>query len=132
MKVKKRGSIGTVLIVGLLGGLLGVATGLLMAPQSGQQTQQMVKSAYTNMVTGTGERLLAVEEDVSASVSRVSSRIQGVPGQIKSGIQGLSADIDTVVSARLTEGTTYLVDTKERVVSMFHEGSDRLNLTKAQ
>ena len=75
----------------ILGALVGAGLALLLAPQSGEETQEEIKKQARRFRAQAEERVRAAQEELESRLgqarSGVQSRVEGVRGAVESGRQ---------------------------------------------
>ena len=59
------------------GALLGAGVALLLAPRSGQETQEEIRRTATRLRTGVEDRVTYARDSVTGAVTRTRDRVQG-------------------------------------------------------
>ena len=75
----------------ILGALVGAGLALLLAPQSGEETQEEIKKQARRFRVQAEERVRAAQEELESRLDQaragVQSRVEGVRGAVESGRQ---------------------------------------------
>ena len=90
----------------LIGGLLGVVTMLLFAPQSGKQTRDQIEEKAIELRDQTTKNLKKAVAQVRSETDRLSSEVQDKAGELKQRSQDKLVEQLERVSAALETGKT--------------------------
>lgn len=60
----------------ILGGLIGAAVGMLLAPASGKETREKIKSRSQELITEGEEKLEEVKSEVESKAGEVMEKVQ--------------------------------------------------------
>ena len=69
------------------GALLGAGVALLLAPRSGQETQEEIRRTATRLRTGVEDRVTYARDSVTGAVTRTRDRVQGRVDGVRDAIE---------------------------------------------
>lgn len=104
-----------------IGSVIGLTTGLIMAPQSGEKTQAMIKETFHNVVESAGNVTETINEKAGNLYSRTVEEVSEVPGQVKEDLKDTASAARGLYTSRLESGKAYLEDIKSAVLSSIDE-----------
>ncbi|MBE2199345.1 MAG: YtxH domain-containing protein [Anaerolinea sp.] len=113
MSENNGGDFGAFLAGFVIGGLVGAATALILAPQSGQETRSQLVDRSSSLRQASEERLQQYREAAGASLSETRERVQEVGGQVQ---EQARIVLDT--------GREKAVKMREQVTSLAHKDED--------
>lgn len=80
---EQNGEFGAFLAGFVIGGLVGAATALILAPQSGQQTRATLGERTHSLRDAGGERWQQIRETAGSSLADTRTRVEEVGGQVQ-------------------------------------------------
>ncbi len=125
-------SAGMVVLATVVGGVLGAAAGLLLAPQSGKKTQEKLLETYEKAEENVNNVVKKVDEKVSGIISKVASEVKELPEQVKSEVSKITKEAEETFNKTVEKGATYLEELKGSVSTSMNEGKKILLEKKEQ
>ncbi len=124
---EKKGMSGAILVIAtFISGIVGVATGLLLAPKSGKKTREQIRESYDEAVGKANEFVKKAEE----KIPEVGSKVKEGPERIKGEILHITKDAEEKWSKTVDKGKTYLQDVKKTLSSSLEEGKKKFREEK--
>ncbi len=128
---KEKGISGVVTIVfTYIGYIAGVISGLILAPQSGKKSREKIRETYTEGKENIDTLMKKADEKVPEVLSRVTSDIKNVPGQVRNEIIAKKHEAEETLSKVVNKGKLYLEDIKKTASSSLKEGKKKFKKEK--
>jgi len=121
MAEEKRGLSGVVFLATLVGGILGTATGLLLAPQKGEKTREKLRETYEEAEKTIKSLMKKIGVNIPDLLSRATSDVKEIPEQVKSEVVTMKKDAEEVLSRVFDKGTG-LFNEREKMAPSPKEG----------
>jgi gas vesicle protein len=132
MSKEKKVSSGIVVLASVIGGILGASAGLLLAPQPGKKTQEMIKEAYSNALDNLSTLAKSIDNKANELLSRVTEDLTEMPDHVKSEIEKLKESAENLYASSVDKGKTYLEDIKKTISTSIEEGKKKFEEEKAR
>ncbi len=127
MSNEKKGLPGAAVVVAtFIGGMTGVVSGILLAPQSGKKTREQIRESYDEGVKKTNEFVKRMEERIPEITSKVRESQEKVKGEVLQFRKEAEEKLDQTVE----KGKTYAEDIKKKATSTIEEGKKKLKKEK--
>ncbi len=126
MAEEKRGlSGGIVFLATFVGGILGTAAGLLLAPQSGKKTREKLRDTYEATEKNINSIVKNVDEKFPHVLSKVTFDVREIPELVKSEMIALKKNAGETLSKVIDKRTAYMKEMKKTVPTSLEGGNER-------
>lgn len=130
---KKEGiSGGMVALTTFIGGLLGAAAGILLAPQSGKRTQEKILETYESTAKNVGNTLQKIDDATDEFIAEITAEVKGLPEQIKGDVNRITKEAEEALSKTVQKGSTYFDELSVAVTDSVQEGKKKFVEKKEQ
>lgn len=116
---------GMIVLATVVGGILGAAAGLLLAPQSGEITREKIRETYGTAVRNIGNVASKVDEKVASIAERVVSEVKELPEQVRSEAGKIVKEAENTFNRTLEKGSSYVNELTGSVATTLQEGKKK-------